>query len=208
MILLTTSRHSGHVQRRGEAAGGARDIRRLQLPPAARAQRRRQSRARDAVGRPHCRVAAGRRRWRTAGASDSPGGGTSRPHALKKTPGPCPHAQDTFRHISLCGNPSLLRAEVLSATSSADETDVALVTSCRGQHCDEQGLGAALGGADLASVRRFLEEFTVRSLLPHLEARLRAVNFQVCRWQHDAGSGHVACVHRYQVGGCTTWLMY
>jgi hypothetical protein len=41
----------------------------------------------------------------------------------------------------------------------------------------------ALGSADLAAVRRFLEEFTVRSLLPHLEARLRAVNFQVspCR---------------------------
>ena len=42
-----------------------------------------------------------------------------------------------------------------------------------------QGLGAALSSADLAAVRRFLEEFTVRSLLPHLEARLRAVNFQV-----------------------------
>ncbi len=44
---------------------------------------------------------------------------------------------------------------------------------------DLQGMGAALGSADLAAVRRFLEEFTVRSLLPHLEARLRAVNFQV-----------------------------
>ena len=55
-----------------------------------------------------------------------------------------------------------------------------------------QGLGAALSSADLAAVRRFLEEFTVRSLLPHLEARLRAVNFQVPSAPLPARNGPLA----------------
>lgn len=42
-----------------------------------------------------------------------------------------------------------------------------------------QGLGACLKEADTDAVRRFLEEFAVRALLPNLEARLRALNFQV-----------------------------
>ena len=46
--------------------------------------------------------------------------------------------------------------------------------------CTEQGLGACLREADGEAVRRFVEELAVRALLPNLEARLRALNFQVC----------------------------
>ena len=42
-----------------------------------------------------------------------------------------------------------------------------------------QGLGACLKEADSDAVRRFLEEFAVRALLPNLESRLGALNSQV-----------------------------
>jgi hypothetical protein len=42
-----------------------------------------------------------------------------------------------------------------------------------------EGLGARLTAANLEDVRHFLEAFVVRSLLPSLEARVRALNHQV-----------------------------
>ena len=42
-----------------------------------------------------------------------------------------------------------------------------------------QGLGAGLSKGDLDGVARFLEDFTVRALLPHMEARIRVLNHQV-----------------------------
>jgi hypothetical protein len=41
-----------------------------------------------------------------------------------------------------------------------------------------EGLGAGLTAANLEDVRHFLEAFVVRSLLPSLEARVRALNHQ------------------------------
>lgn len=42
-----------------------------------------------------------------------------------------------------------------------------------------QGYGASLSTSDMEGVARFLEEFTVRVLLPHLEVRVRNLNHQV-----------------------------
>ncbi|KAK9823583.1 hypothetical protein WJX72_003982 [[Myrmecia] bisecta] len=41
------------------------------------------------------------------------------------------------------------------------------------------GLGARLTSADVDSISKFLEDFTVRALLPHLEGRVRGLNHQV-----------------------------
>ncbi|KAL4852692.1 Trafficking protein particle complex subunit 8 [Chlorella vulgaris] len=41
------------------------------------------------------------------------------------------------------------------------------------------GLGAWLSGADLSSLAAFVQELSVRCLLPHMETRLRALNTQV-----------------------------
>ena len=42
-----------------------------------------------------------------------------------------------------------------------------------------QGLGACLTQANLEDIKRFIEDFAVRSLLPAMEARVRALNHQV-----------------------------
>ena len=42
-----------------------------------------------------------------------------------------------------------------------------------------QGLGACLTQANLEDVKRFVEDFAVRALLPAMEARVRALNHQV-----------------------------
>ena len=47
-------------------------------------------------------------------------------------------------------------------------------------HCGPvQGYGARLSKANLEDIRRFLEDFAVRALLPAMEARVRALNHQV-----------------------------
>lgn len=51
-----------------------------------------------------------------------------------------------------------------------------------------QGYGASLSTADMEGVAKFLEEFTVRVLLPHLEVRVRNLNHQVS--QHMAKDLH------------------
>ena len=42
-----------------------------------------------------------------------------------------------------------------------------------------QGLGACLTQANLEDIKRFVEDFAVRALLPAMEARVRALNHQV-----------------------------
>lgn len=42
-----------------------------------------------------------------------------------------------------------------------------------------QGYGCSLSTSDMEGVARFLEEFAVRALLPHLEVRVRNLNHQV-----------------------------
>ena len=42
-----------------------------------------------------------------------------------------------------------------------------------------QGLGACLTMANLDDIKRFIEDFAVRALLPAMEARVRALNHQV-----------------------------
>ena len=42
-----------------------------------------------------------------------------------------------------------------------------------------QGLGACLTQANLEDIKRFIEDFAVRALLPAMEARVRALNHQV-----------------------------
>lgn len=42
-----------------------------------------------------------------------------------------------------------------------------------------QGFGSSLSTSDMEGVARFLEEFAVRVLLPHLEVRVRNLNHQV-----------------------------
>lgn len=42
-----------------------------------------------------------------------------------------------------------------------------------------QGYGAGLSTSDMEGVAKFLEEFAVRVLLPHLEVRVRNLNHQV-----------------------------
>ena len=42
-----------------------------------------------------------------------------------------------------------------------------------------QGLGACLTQSNLEDVKRFVEDFAVRALLPAMEARVRALNHQV-----------------------------
>lgn len=42
-----------------------------------------------------------------------------------------------------------------------------------------QGYGSSLSTSDMEGVARFLEEFAVRALLPHLEVRVRNLNHQV-----------------------------
>lgn len=49
------------------------------------------------------------------------------------------------------------------------------------------GLGAWLSGADLSSLAAFVQELSVRCLLPHMETRLRALNTQVRRQQGGKG---------------------
>ena len=46
-----------------------------------------------------------------------------------------------------------------------------------------QGYGACLTKANLDDIKRFLEEFAVRSLLPAMEARVRALNHQASPFQ-------------------------
>ncbi len=43
-----------------------------------------------------------------------------------------------------------------------------------------QGLGALLTEGNVQSITTFLEEFSTRSLLPNLEARVRLLHQQVC----------------------------
>lgn len=42
-----------------------------------------------------------------------------------------------------------------------------------------QGLGACLTMGNLDDIKRFIEDFAVRALLPAMEARVRALNHQV-----------------------------
>ena len=42
-----------------------------------------------------------------------------------------------------------------------------------------QGYGSSLSTSDMEGVAKFLEEFAVRVLLPHLEVRIRNLNHQV-----------------------------
>ena len=42
-----------------------------------------------------------------------------------------------------------------------------------------QGLGACLTMSNLDDIKRFIEDFAVRALLPAMEARVRALNHQV-----------------------------
>jgi hypothetical protein len=46
-----------------------------------------------------------------------------------------------------------------------------------------QGLGACLTQANLEDIKRFIEDFAVRSLLPAMEARVRALNHWVSIWK-------------------------
>ena len=52
------------------------------------------------------------------------------------------------------------------------------------------GLGAWLSEGDVSSLAAFVHELAVRSILPHLEMRLRALNAQVRRdrWVYRAGA--------------------
>lgn len=43
-----------------------------------------------------------------------------------------------------------------------------------------QGLGSNLSASNVKSLSRFVEDFAVRSLLPHMETRLRRLHQQVC----------------------------
>lgn len=49
------------------------------------------------------------------------------------------------------------------------------------------GYGASMSPADVDGIAKFLEEFTVRLLLPYLEVRVRHLNHQVCF--------HCSCLH-------------
>ena len=57
-----------------------------------------------------------------------------------------------------------------------------------------QGLGACLTMANLDDIKRFIEDFAVRALLPAMEARVRALNHQVSpnSSQLDADGFHQA----------------
>ena len=50
-----------------------------------------------------------------------------------------------------------------------------------------QGLGACLTQANLEDIKRFVEDFAVRALLPAMEARVRALNHQVRRPSRPLG---------------------
>lgn len=50
-----------------------------------------------------------------------------------------------------------------------------------------QGLGACLTPANLEDIKRFVEDFAVRALLPAMEARVRALNHQVIHPHGPAG---------------------
>ena len=47
------------------------------------------------------------------------------------------------------------------------------------------GYGASLSPADVDGIAKFLEEFTVRVLLPYLEVRVRNLNHQVSHKPHQ-----------------------
>ena len=51
-----------------------------------------------------------------------------------------------------------------------------------------QGLGACLTQANLEDIKRFVEDFAVRALLPAMEARVRALNHQVIHPNCSPGS--------------------
>jgi len=53
-----------------------------------------------------------------------------------------------------------------------------------------QGLGACLTQANLEDIKRFIEDFAVRALLPAMEARVRALNHQVDKLP----SNLIACI--------------
>lgn len=53
------------------------------------------------------------------------------------------------------------------------------------------GLGAWLSEADMSGLAGFVHELAVRSILPHMEMRLRALNVQVRRW---ASQRQFACL--------------
>ena len=42
-----------------------------------------------------------------------------------------------------------------------------------------QGIGSSLADSDLRALTSFLEDFSIRSLLPHLETRMRTLYHQV-----------------------------
>ena len=53
-----------------------------------------------------------------------------------------------------------------------------------------QGLGACLTQANLEDIKRFVEDFAVRALLPAMEARVRALNHQVGQPSRPPGLPH------------------
>ena len=57
------------------------------------------------------------------------------------------------------------------------------MTGCAGYFWGVQGYGACLTKANLDDLKRFVDDFAVRALLPAMEARVRALNHQV--WSHD-----------------------
>ncbi len=57
-----------------------------------------------------------------------------------------------------------------------------------------QGLGACLTQANLEDIKRFVEDFAVRALLPAMEARVRALNHQVIHPRCSPGSTQTWCL--------------
>ena len=67
---------------------------------------------------------------------------------------------------------SLLCSDCFSVGVNLEGSPLSAATSV-------QGLGACLTQANLEDIKRFIEDFAVRSLLPAMEARVRALNHQV-----------------------------
>ncbi len=60
----------------------------------------------------------------------------------------------------------------------------------------EQGYGAALSVSDLDGLKRAMEDFAVRALIPHMELKVRSLSQQACLWSFQGPSESCCALSR------------